>query len=236
MKSTPMPNLRLQPSEAVDILSADREEGSMLQASRHCRIDATCVAGSAKPSPRMASILALIAVVSVPAAAAQTVDRSAPPVVQEAAPGFSVRRLPGPITIDGQNWIAVNPVVGIQTVFARSGEFALSFADPVDDGDVERFQLTLVDNGGRRVLLSQDAVSYVYVTPDSRWIFIEPLEVIDVRTWRRYRLSRLFGIDPYVLPEAISSDGRRVIIRRQMCAFDCQGSPVEYYEVGLPGN
>ena len=78
------------------------------------------------------------------------------------------------------------------------------------------------------------AVAYAYVTSDARWVFFEPLDVIDVRTWRRYALGRALGLEPYIVPKAVSADGGRLLISRRSCAFDCPGEPEEYYEIRLP--
>jgi hypothetical protein len=49
-----------------------------------------------------------------------------------------------------------------------------------------------------------------------------------------HSLSQAFNIEPYVLLRAISSDGRRLLVSRQDCPFDCRNTRNEYYEVGLP--
>jgi hypothetical protein len=161
-------------------------------------------------------------------------DRSKPPVGDASAGGFTVSRLPGPVTVDGRTWVAVDPIFGTRTVRAPNGEFTLSLTDPNEEGDVARFRLAFIERGAQPVTLTADPVSYAYVTNDSRWILFEPLEVIDVSAWRRYSLGKVFGISPYVVPMAIAPDGRRLIIRRQVCPFDCRELPDEYYEIGFP--
>jgi len=159
---------------------------------------------------------------------------TAPPVLQAVPPDFTIRPLSGPVAIDGKAWIAAEPVSVPQTVRSSDGAFTVSLSEPNAQGDVRRFRLRFTGRSGRPVNLAPRAVSYVYVTPDSRWIFFEPLEVIDVRVWRRYSLSTIFNIQPYVAPQAISSDGRRLVIWRRECPLDCRGVEAQYYEVGLP--
>lgn len=161
-------------------------------------------------------------------------DRSKSPILDPSAGGFTVRRLSGPVAIDGRTWLAVEPTFGTQTLRARNGEFTLSPTDATDEGDVGRFRLAFVERGGKPVTLTADPVSYAYMTDDSRWIVFEPVEVIDVRAWRRYSLGKVFGISPYVVPIAISADGRRLVIRRSVCPFDCRDFPDEFYEIGFP--
>jgi hypothetical protein len=205
------------------------------------RMSASGLATASRAWSACGAAAALVIVVGgmvgvLPAAArgAQRVDRSKSPTLEASAGGFTIRRLSGPVTVDGRTWVAVTKIMGTQTVQAPNGEFTLSLAEPNDEGDVRRFRLALAERGGKPVALTADVVSYAFVTSDSRWIFFEPIDVIDVRAWRRYGLSQAFGIQPYVVPEAISADGRRLIIARRDCPFDCRGLPTEYYEIGFP--
>jgi hypothetical protein len=180
------------------------------------------------------SVLVIIAgVLSGETPMTQGGDRSKAPPVEPSSGGFTIRRLAGPVTLDGRTWIAVDPIVGTMTVNSANGQFTLSLVAPNDEGDVRRWRLRFADRGGEAVTLA-DVVSYTYVTNDSRWILFEPIDVVDVRTWRRYGLSKAFGIAPYAGPRAISADGRRLIISRRDCPFDCPGEPVEYFEIGFP--
>lgn len=164
----------------------------------------------------------------------QAVDRSKPPPIVSSAEGFTIRRLDGPVVVDGRAWIAVDVVVGTHTIRAPNGQFWLSLAEPTDVGDVTRWRLVFTPPGGQSVALAPDVTSYMFVTRDSRWIFFEPIDVVDVTTWRRYRLSDALGVKPYVVPRAISADGRRLVISRGACPFDCREIPLEYYEIGFP--
>jgi hypothetical protein len=86
------------------------------------------------------------------------------------------------------------------------------------------------------IRLVPEVTSFAFLTGDSRWIFLEPLDVVDVKTWRRYRLGQLFGISPYVVLLAMSADGQRLVLRQQKCAVDCRYSPDEYFEIRFPGS
>jgi len=184
----------------------------------------------------MAVLIVVVASLSIAATVRQRVDRSRPPALQTSAPGFTVRRLTGPVAVDGTTWNAAEPMSSTDTIFAQSGGFALSLSDPTDEGDLERFQLAFADGSGPPVSLSEYPVSYVYLTRDSRWIFFEPLQVVDVKNWRHYDLSKALDIRPYIVPDAISADGRRLVVWRRDCPFDCPGIPREYFEIGLPAD
>jgi hypothetical protein len=166
---------------------------------------------------------------------APRIDRSKPPSVVNSADGFTVRPLSGPVTVDGRAWIAIESVSAPGPLRAPNGRFTLTLEEAKDHaGDVVRFRIVFTDGGGARVPLDPDVAAYAYITPDSRWIVSEPLEVVDVVNWRRYSLSKSFKVDNYVVLRAISADGRRLFISRQACPFDCQHIPPEYFEIVFP--
>lgn len=164
--------------------------------------------------------------------AVQRLDRSQPPAVVASTGGFSVRRRSGPVAIDGRAWIEMPGMSGRETVQAPNGQFTLTLQE-TSGADLVRFRVSFAEKGGPRVDLSPGALD-AFITSDSKWIFIDPLDVIDVTTWRRYNLSKLFNIQPYIIVRAISADGQRLYISRQPCPFDCQGLPHEYYEITFP--
>ena len=107
--------------------------------------------------------------------------------------------------------------------------------DEDEEGDVARWALMLERPGSRPVSLTAGGkTGFAYVTPDARFIFTEPLMAIDVRRWRRYALYSALAIAPYVSIDAVSADGRRLLISRRDCPYDCQGRPTEYFELTLP--
>lgn len=160
-------------------------------------------------------------------------DRSKPPAAMNPVGEFTVRRLATPVVIDGRSWRAAQPVSAAGVLAAVNGQFALTLEEQ-DSVEVVRFRTTFTEAGGLEVRLDTHGVVYAYVTPDSRWLVLDPLEVIDVAAWRRYSLSAAFGIAPYVRVRAVSADGRRLFVTRQDCAFDCPASGEEHYEVTLP--
>ena len=118
---------------------------------------------------------------------------------------------------------------------ASDRSFSLLFREAgADTGDLERYQLHL--RRGRRapVRIDDGFTAWVYVSPDSRYVFTEPLFVLDVREWKVYRLFEVLGIQNYTSIDAISRDGRRLLVSRTDCAFDCRDQRGEYYELTLP--
>ena len=150
--------------------------------------------------------------------------------------GFSARRLRGPVTVDGRTWIAAEVNVGRPDVWRPAkADYQLRFTDPDEEGDFERWALMLERAGSQPVSLTAGGkTGFAYVTPDARFVFTEPLIVIDVRRWRRYALYIALGIHPYVSIDAISRDGHRLLLHRADCAVDCRQREVEYFELTLP--
>ena len=186
----------------------------------------------------MRSVPVLVLLITSPAAGAQRADQTRPPVTASGDDGFRVRQLPGPLTIDGHEWTEVNVVSGPVATTAQAPDrtFVLSFQPAgADTGDFERYQLYLQRGRTSPVRIDEGLTGWAYITPDSRFVFSEPLYVLDVRQWKRYRLFDTFGIENYISIAAVSSDGRRLYMSRVDCAIDCPDEPRQYYELTLPG-
>jgi hypothetical protein len=150
--------------------------------------------------------------------------------------GFSARRLSAAPAIDGREWIRADVKLGTPPTWrSANADYTLRFGEIDEDGDIARWPLLFERQGSRPVSLTAGGMTaFAYVTPDARFIFIEPLIAIDVRRWRRFALSAALGIVPYVSIEAVSRDGRSLLISRRDCPFDCQGRPTEYFMLTLP--
>jgi hypothetical protein len=182
-------------------------------------------------------LLIVLAMLSAAGFAPQAGERIAPPVDTAGPGGFTVRRLPGRPGIDGRAWMFVDVHTGRPPVFRPAGaDYELRFTDPDNEGDFERWAVMLERPGRRPVSLTAGGKSgFAYVTPDARYVFTEPLILVDVKTWRRYALYAALGIKPYVTIVAISRDGRSLFIERRDCAQDCAGQTgEEYFELTLP--
>lgn len=161
------------------------------------------------------------------------VDRSQPPTPAAPTAGFSLRRLSGPVTIDRATWFPPALVDGTAVASQSRPAFVLTLSDPNDKGDVRRWRARFTTRDSAPVTLAE-ATSYAHVTIDQRWIVLEPIDVIDVRQWRRYGLSQAYGVTPYVTLRATSGDRLRLVFSRRACAVDCPGTTEEYFELTLP--
>lgn len=173
------------------------------------------------------------------AARIQDPDVTKPPVVVHDAGGFHARQLSGPPAIDGREWIAVTmhdePLPA--TLRSPDRRYAVTLEETDEDtGDFTRYKV-LFQRGRRTPVRIGDGFSgWVYITPDSRFVFTEPLYVLDVREWKQYALFETLEIPNYTSIEAISADGRRLLTSRRDCVMDCHDEPVvQYFELTLPG-
>jgi hypothetical protein len=164
-------------------------------------------------------------------------ETAKPPALLSTAGGFSVAEVSYEPFIDGQEWIAAN----VQTtsdagpVPLATQEFSLTATNCGDVGDFARCQVLFQRGRALAVGIDRGFTGWVYVTPDARFIFTEPLYVLDVRRWEQYALSDVLRIQSYVSIKAISADDRRLFISRSDCPYDCRHEPRhQYYELTLP--
>ena len=162
---------------------------------------------------------------------AQGVDRSKPPRTAATKGGFSVRELSSLPAID-RTWTPTGNLYG-GTYPAPNKQFTLILDDdPANSGEILRFKIYFEEKGKARVQLNTGPATYAWMSPDSRWIFIDPLEVIDVKTWQRFSILDKVDLD-FVVIHAISKDGKRLLFTSQDCPFDCRGQNKKY-EVRFP--
>ena len=188
---------------------------------------------------QLVPLVALAAIWVETTSLAQIPDVTKPPPILKSAGQFSAARLSRPPVIDGREWIAakVQPTSDPDRVPLPTKVFSLTLTDCGDhDGDFQRCQLLFRRGRATPVRIHDGFTGWVFVTPDGRYIFTEPLYVLDVREWKQYALFEALQIPNYTNIEAISRDGKRLFISRRDCAMDCGGVGLEYeyYELILP--
>lgn len=187
---------------------------------------------------QLIALVALAATSVQPSSLAQIADTTKPPPILKSAGQFSAVRLSRSPLIDGREWIAtdVQTTSSAGKVAAATQAFSLTLTDCGDHGgDFERCQLLFQRGRAIPVRIDNGFTGWVFVTPNGRYIISEPLYVLDVREWRQYALFEALHIPNYTNIEAISRDGKRLLISRRDCPMDCKGVvDVEYYELTLP--
>jgi hypothetical protein len=183
-----------------------------------------------------APFLAVVLILTGTASPGQIHNLTQPPPIVHSAGQFSARQLSRPPVIDGRAWAAaeVQPTYSPGTVPLRTRAFSLTSKDCGDHGDFTRCQLLFHQGRGAPVRIDAGFTAWVFVTADGSYIFTEPLNALDVRNWRQYALSEALKIPNYKTIEAISGDGRRLLVSRRDCAMDCRDVRVDYYELILP--
>jgi hypothetical protein len=182
------------------------------------------------------SFLAVVLILTATASPAQIRDTTQPPPLVRSAGQFRARPLAGPPVIDGRAWMAaeVQPTYSSDAAPLRTRTFSLSSRDCGDRGDFTRCQILFHRDNGAPVRIDAGFTGWVFVTPDARYIITEPLYVLDVPNWTQYALFEALRIANYTNIEAISRDGKRLLISRRDCAMDCGSMRKEYYELTLP--
>ena len=185
----------------------------------------------------MRTTFSLVSVMVLTALSGQSahVLESPPPVVTSAG-GFTTVKIGHEPQINGREWVAadVRTTSSAEAQVVRTGSFSLTTTDCGDHGDFERCRLLFRRGSAAPVRIGDGFTAWVYVTPDGRYIFTEPLYALDVRAWKEYALFQALHIRNYVSIDAISRDGRRLLISRRDCAIDCGNQPREHYELTLP--
>jgi hypothetical protein len=182
-------------------------------------------------------LVALAAAGVETASLAQSSDVTKPPPILKAARQFSAAQLNRPPIIDGREWIAANVETTSSPgpVSVQTKAFSLTLRDCGDHGgDFERCQLFFQRGRATPVRIDAGFTGWVFVTPDARYIVTEPLYVLDVREWKQYALFESLQIPNYTTIEAISRDGKRLLISRRDCVIDCANVRVESYELTWP--
>jgi hypothetical protein len=185
---------------------------------------------------QLVPLVALATICVETASRAQIPDVTQPPPILKSAGQFSAARLSRPPLIDGREWIAAKvQTASPGTVSVPTQAFSLTLTDCGDHaGDFERCQLLFQRGRATPVRVDDGFTGWVFVTPNGRYIFTEPLYVLDVREWKQYALFEALHIQNYTSIEAISGDGMRLFISRRDCEIDCKDARVEYYELTLP--
>lgn len=162
----------------------------------------------------------------------------ASPRLLPGAGGFSAVRLERRPQVDGRAWTAVEVSTGPApaVISAPKRRFSLTLRETDEDtGDFTRYELWFRRPRSMAVRVDSDFTGWVYITPDSRFVFSEPLFALDVRGWKQYALHDALHIANYTTIEAISRDRRRLLVSRRDCAMDCREEPVdEYFEITVP--
>jgi len=188
---------------------------------------------------RLATLcLAVVLILAGTESPAQIRDDTQPPPIVRSAGQFSARPLSQPPVIDGRTWIAaeVQPAYSPGTVPLRTRTFSLTLTDCGDhDGDFTRCELLFHRGRGAPVRIDAGFTGWVFVTPDARYVITEPLYALDVQHWKQYALFEALQIPNYTAIEAITRDGKRLMVSRRDCPMDCRGVVrVEYYELTMP--
>jgi hypothetical protein len=157
---------------------------------------------------------------------------SPPQRAESPATRFAVERLTTPPAIASPEWVPLRPSFA-GTIRAPNDGFSIVLEEAPSNADLVLLRVSYVQGDAAPIEISPGDATYSLITPDSRWILSGPLEFVDVQNWRAYSLRDAFDLQPFLIPRAVSTDGRRFLIEGRPCPFDCQDLPTEYYEIVL---
>jgi hypothetical protein len=104
-----------------------------------------------------------------------------------------------------------------------------------NEGDVAAYLVTLTWKGNNKSQVSLGISTGTVISPDSRYIMLAPLKLIDVDAWKLYDLREALQLkEGYFTVDRWTKDGKRVLIHVVQCPYDCPaGESIEYWLIEL---
>lgn len=135
----------------------------------------------------------------------------------------------------GTQWMKPTGGASPKKVHSPNGAFTVTFQTVKEDtGDFERHRAHVTWNDGKQQLLNEETVGWAEISPDSKYVAIEPLTLIDVKAWRSFDISKELGIPNYISIHYWSRDGKSIILSQADCAMDCpKDDAFSYWRVDL---
>jgi hypothetical protein len=141
--------------------------------------------------------------------------------------------------LKGPDWIEIEQKGGaISSEFSiasSNNKFSLKLTEsPENEGDIAVYNAALKWEGHDELIPLGLATGAV-ISPDSHYIILEPLRLIDVVQWRMYDLRRAFQLNAgYFGVDRWSKTKNKFVVHVVQCPFDCPpGELIEYWLVEL---
>lgn len=138
--------------------------------------------------------------------------------------------------LKGPDWLEMDqkPISSEWLMTSPDNKFSLQLREsPGDEGDVAVYKVALTWRDADKSVplgLSTGAV----ISPDSRYIFLEPYWLIDVEEWKEYDLRKTFEKGGYFGVDRWSKNENKFVLHVVQCPFDCPpDESIEYWLVKL---
>jgi hypothetical protein len=104
-----------------------------------------------------------------------------------------------------------------------------------NEGDVAAYLVTLTWKGDDKSRVSLGISTGTVISPDSRYIMLEPLQLIDVDAWKLYDLRKALKLkEGYFMVDRWTKDGKKILVHSVQCPYDCPaGESIEYWLIEL---
>jgi hypothetical protein len=119
---------------------------------------------------------------------------------------------------------------------SSNGKFSLRLTEsPADEGDVAAYLVNLIRKGEEQCRVSLGISTGAVISPDSRYIMLEPLKLIDVEAWELYDLRKALQLkEGYFTVDRWTKDGKKVLVHVVHCPYDCPAEEsIEYWLIEL---
>lgn len=139
--------------------------------------------------------------------------------------------------LKGPDWIEMDqgPISTELLITSADNKFSLQLRESLDDeGDIAIYKVALTWRGeGKSVPLGLSTGAVI--SPDSRYIVLEPYWLIDVEEWKQYDLRRAFDSkEGYFGVDRWSKNENKFVLHFVQCPFDCPpDESIEYWLVAL---
>jgi hypothetical protein len=124
---------------------------------------------------------------------------------------------------DEKDWRVVDQTLGENAKYEninRKYKIESGKEEP-DAGDLSRYRFFLTKVAQKKEPLVSVPLSYVQILAGGDFLLLEPLILINTRTWERTDLAKSANISPYFSVLRYSPKGRKILISQFDCAFDC---------------
>ena len=144
--------------------------------------------------------------------------------------------------LQGPDWIEMDEEkadhLGSNALAWKSsdGRFSITFTEsPENEDDVAVYHVKLTWTGANKTQVDLGISTGAVISPDSKYVVLEPLKLIDTEEWKIYDLRKAFNLkEGYISVDRWSKDGKKFVVHSTQCAYDCLPSEtMEYWLVEL---
>ena len=144
--------------------------------------------------------------------------------------------------LKGPAWIEVDEAKdshpSSNEIVLNSGDHKFSVKlteSPENEGDTAVYRVSLIWNSGNKTPVDLGVSTGAIISPDSKYVVVEPLRLVDIDAWEAYDLRKAFSLkEGYVGVDRWSKDGKKFIVHLTQCVYDCLVSDwIEFWLIEL---